>query len=122
MMVALPDTLAGAALRDTTTQATAAWGNPSQVVLRCGVSVPGPTTDRCVTVNDVDWVIKESGTNGNPDYTLTTYGRTPATELVLDPNKIASSTVLAEISSSAAKIPQTRRCLGASDTLNLPNG
>ena len=45
-----------------TARRTAAWGDPSQVILRCGVNVPGPTTDRCVSVNDVDWVIKE----GNP--------------------------------------------------------
>ncbi|MFI5084923.1 MAG: DUF3515 domain-containing protein [Actinomycetales bacterium] len=118
MMVALPDNLAGAELRTTTTQGTAAWGDPSLVVLRCGVPVLGPTTDRCVTVNGVDWIIKD----GNPDYTLTTYGRDPATQLTLDPNKVSSSSVLAEMSAAAGKVPQTRKCLGASDTESLPAG
>ncbi|MGO4385544.1 DUF3515 domain-containing protein [Specibacter sp. RAF43] len=111
MMVALPDSLADAPRRTTSSQATAAWGDPSLVVLRCGVTVPGPTTDKCVGVNGVDWVIKE----GNPTWTLTTYGRTPAAEVVLDPNKIPSSTVLAELSSAAAKLPKTRECVGPGD-------
>ncbi|PYI68799.1 DUF3515 domain-containing protein [Arthrobacter livingstonensis] len=116
MMVALPDTLAGASRRTTNSQATAAWGDPSLAILRCGVTVPTPTTDKCVTVNGVDWVIKER----NPNWTMTTYGRDPAAEVTIDPNKIASSTVLAELSSSASKLPQTRGCVGPGDTENLP--
>ncbi|WP_035749189.1 DUF3515 family protein [Arthrobacter sp. 35W] len=116
MMVALPDTLGDAAKRSTTSQGTAAWGDPSLVILRCGVNVPGPTTDRCVGVNGVDWVLKE----GDPTWTLTTYGRTPATELVFDPNKIASSTVLAEIANAAAKIPATRGCVSPEDAVKVP--
>src|SRR3954467_5904981 len=71
MMVALPDAIGDAKLRKTNSQATAAWGDPSQVILRCGVNVPGPTTDRCVSVNGVDWVIKEA----DSAWTLTTFGR-----------------------------------------------
>src|SRR3954465_13340862 len=51
MMLALPDAIGDAKLRKTNAQATAAWGDPSLVILRCGVNVPGPTTDRCVSVN-----------------------------------------------------------------------
>ena len=116
MMVTLPDTLAGAQRRTTTSQATAAWGDPSMAILRCGVTVPGPTTDKCVTVNGVDWVIKED----DPNWTMTTYGRNPAAEVTIDPNKIASSSVLAELSSSASKLPQTRACVGLNDVENLP--
>ncbi|MGG5171562.1 DUF3515 domain-containing protein [Pseudarthrobacter sp. J1738] len=116
MMVALPDTLGDQKLRATNAQATAAWGDPSQVVLRCGVNPPGPTTDRCVTVNGVDWVIKE----GNPAWTLTTFGRVPATEILMDPNKISSATVLAELAAPAAKIPAGNKCVGQEDLQNLP--
>lgn len=116
MMVALPDAIGDAALRKTNSQATAAWGDPSQVVLRCGVNPPGPTTDRCVTVNGIDWVIKE----GNPVYTLTTFGREPATEILMDPEKISSATVLADLSAAAAKVPATRNCVGQEDLQNLP--
>ncbi len=116
-MVALPDTLADTAqLRETTSQATAAWGDPSLVILRCGVNPPGPTTDPCVSVNGVDWVTKE----GNPTWTLTTFGRTPAVEILLDPNKIASSTVLSQLSAAVAKIPQTKKCIGPAETETVP--
>ena len=116
MMVALPDSIADAALRKTNSQATAAWGDPSQVVLRCGVNVPGPTTDRCVSVNGIDWVIKE----GDPVWTLTTFGRNPATEILMDPDKISSATVLADLSGPAGKIPATGKCVGQEDLQNLP--
>lgn len=118
MMLALPDSLGDAKLRKTNSQATAAWGDPSVVVLRCGVNVPGPTTDRCVSVNGVDWVIKE----GNPVWTLTTFGREPATEILMDPNKISSATVLAELASPASKIKAARKCVGQEDLPNLPTG
>jgi hypothetical protein len=115
-MLALPDTLGDAALRKTTSQATAAWGDPSAVVLRCGVASPGPTTDRCVSVNGVDWVIKE----GDKYYTLTTFGREPATELLLDNDRISSATVLASLSSAVSKVPATRHCVGQEDLASLP--
>ena len=116
LMLALPDTLGDAALRKTTSQATAAWGDPSAVVLRCGVASPGPTTDRCVSVNGVDWVIKE----GDKHYTLTTFGREPATELLLDNDRISSATVLASLSSAVSKVPATRHCVGQEDLASLP--
>ncbi|MFI2566051.1 DUF3515 family protein [Paenarthrobacter sp. NPDC018779] len=117
MMVALPDRIGDAALRKTNSQATAAWGDPSQVILRCGVNVPGPTTDRCVSVNDIDWVIKE----GDPYYTLTTYGREPATEILMDPDKISSATVLADLANAAGKIKAIRQCVGQEDLQDLPS-
>ena len=117
MMLALPDAIGDARLRKTNAQATAAWGDPSQVILRCGVNVPGPTTDRCVSVNNVDWVIKE----GDPVWTLTTFGREPATEILMDPDKTSSATVLADLSAAALKIPATRKCVSQEDLQNLPN-
>ncbi|MGP0224249.1 MULTISPECIES: DUF3515 family protein [unclassified Paenarthrobacter] len=122
MMVALPDSIGDATLRKTNSQATAAWGDPSQVILRCGVNVPGPTTDRCVSVNDVDWVIKE----GNPVWTLTTFGREPATEILIDPAKlesanISSATVLTELANAAGKIKATKGCVGQEELQDLPS-
>ena len=116
MMLALPDAIGEAKLRKTNSQATAAWGDPSLVVLRCGVNVPGPTTDRCVTVNGIDWVIKE----GDPVWTLTTFGREPATEILMDPEKISSATVLADLAVPAGKIMATRNCVGQEDLPGLP--
>lgn len=117
MMVALPDTIGDAQRRPTTSQATSAWGDPSQVVLRCGVEVPTPTSDPCVSVNDVDWVAHED--EKSKIWTLTTYGRTPATEVVLDPKVIPSSTVLASLSDAAAKIPAQKACVSVDKSEEL---
>lgn len=117
VMISLPNQVAGYELRETNSQATAAWGDPSQVVLRCGVEIPGPTTDACASVNDVDWVIRES-----PDtevWTATTYGRNPAVEVLFDPNQVPSSTVLVDLSVPVTRIEQTEQCLSLSDTVDL---
>jgi hypothetical protein len=114
MMVMLPQFVADQPKRETTSQGSSAWGDPSQVILRCGVPVPGPTTDRCVTVNGVDWVLRQK----DKTWTATTYGRNPATELVFDPDQVAESTVLVDLAAAVAKIPQTSKCLSVSDTLD----
>ncbi|ALV45749.1 hypothetical protein MB46_09895 [Arthrobacter alpinus] len=111
MMVALPDSLADAKRRTTSSQATAAWGDPALVVLRCGVPVLGPTTDKCVTINGVDWVLKQD----DETWTITSYGRNPATELVLKENTVPSDTVLTQISTAVSKIPSTGGCVGLGD-------
>ncbi|MBG6223467.1 hypothetical protein IWX63_000015 [Arthrobacter sp. CAN_A2] len=116
VMIALPPTVAENEQRDTNSQATSAWGDPSRVVLRCGVDVPGPTTDPCVTVNDVDWVVRE----GDPAWTATTYGRDPAVEVLFDPDEVASSTVLVELGGAVSRVEQTRACVGLSDATPAP--
>jgi hypothetical protein len=116
VMVALPPDVAEQSQRETNSQATSAWGDPSKVVLRCGVDVPGPTTDACVSVNDIDWVLRE----GDGAWTATTYGRDPAVEVLFDPEQVASSTVLVQLGDPVSKIAQTRKCLSLSDQLDLP--
>ncbi len=118
IMIALPPTVAENEQRDTNSQATSAWGDPSKVVLRCGVDVPGPTTDPCVAVNDVDWVLRE----GDPAWTATTYGRDPAVEVLFDPDEVASSTVLVELGGAVSRVEQTRACVGLSDAIPVPSG
>jgi hypothetical protein len=56
---------------------TAAFGDPP-VVLRCGVPEPERVLE-LVTVNDVDWAVRDSGAG----YTWTTTGRSPALEVEL---------------------------------------
>lgn len=118
MMIALPDTVAGAQIRETSSQATAAWGNPSVLILRCGVTPPPRTsTDSCVGVNGVDWLMKQEGDT----FTLTTYGRIPATEILFSQKEVPSSTVLPQLAAAAAKIPQTYKCLNLAD-VPAPSG
>jgi hypothetical protein len=38
----------------------------------------------------------------------------------MDPNKISSATVLADLSGAAAKIKASRKCVGQQDIQNLP--
>ncbi|MBG6216832.1 hypothetical protein IWX75_001276 [Arthrobacter sp. CAN_A6] len=116
VMVALPPQVAENEQRETNSQATSAWGDPSKVVLRCGVEVPGPTTDPCVSVNDVDWVLQE----GDTAWTATTYGRDPAVEVLFNPDEVASSTVLVELGGPVSAIEQDRECISLSDQLDLP--
>jgi hypothetical protein len=53
-------------------------------------------------------------------WTLTTYGREPATEILMDPDKISSATVLADLAVAAAEIPAGRNCVGQEELQNLP--
>jgi len=108
-MVALPDAVAGLERRETDSQATAAWGEPSAVILRCGVPTPGPTTEHCVTANGVDWVTRDDG----EFWTLTTYGRTPAIEVLFDDTRAASSSVMVDLASAVSRIPATGGCTSA---------
>ncbi|WP_323958666.1 DUF3515 family protein [Arthrobacter sp. JZ12] len=119
VMVALPKQVAENDLRETNSQATAAWGEPSKVVLRCGVQVPGPTTDSCASVNEIDWIIRE--TEGSETWIATTYGRNPAVEVLFDPNVVASSTVLVDLGGAVSQVEQSEECLDLNDTLDLPS-
>lgn len=65
VVLALPESLGdGLTELRTTSQATWAWGDPTDpVTLRCGVAVPGPTTEQCVTMEtasgtSIDWLVQ----------------------------------------------------------------
>ncbi|MCU6482202.1 DUF3515 domain-containing protein [Arthrobacter sp. A2-55] len=107
----LPSSLAGLPRRATTGTSTSAWGTPSGVVLRCGVAIPGPTTLPCGTVNEVDWIVSESGDTR----TMTTYGRTPAIEVLMKVDDTQAGAVPAQLGPAVALIPAARRCIGAAD-------
>jgi len=110
--VRLPDTIAGLARRSTDAQATAAWGRPAEVLLRCGVTPPGPTTAHCVDALGVDWVIDDSDQKA---VTYTTFGRSPAVQVVLDHTAVSDADVLGAIKPAVTSIPQTRHCIGPGD-------
>lgn len=112
-MVALPDQVAGFDRRETDSQATAVWGSPSAVVLRCGVPTPGPTTEHCVTANGIDWVTRDDQTH----WTLTTYGRSPAVEVVFDDTRASSSSVMVELASAVGRIPASGGCTTTGPTV-----
>lgn len=79
--VRLPDAIDGLPKRETNAQATGAWGSPALVLLTCGVPVPAPSTDRCVTIDGVDWLVNDTDPKRG---VFTTYGRDPAVRVVVD--------------------------------------
>ncbi|MFW0154887.1 DUF3515 domain-containing protein [Rothia sp. P6271] len=127
-MVAMPQELSGFSQRETTAQATTAWGDPSVVVLKCGVSVQEPVSDPCVSVNGVDWILKPSKEQEQAQQSVqqptgmwdaTTFGRSPAIRITFDADKISSSTLLVHLSSAVKQLPQTKVCTNLSDELRL---
>lgn len=111
VMLSLPDELGGSAKRSTTSQATAAWGDPSAIILRCGVTSPGPTTTPCVSVDKIDWLSKDEGDH----WRFITYGRSPAVEVLIDQKKVSGQNAIAALSSAVSSLPQKRHCVGARD-------
>ena len=118
LIVRLPATIGALEKRQTDAQGTAAWGDPEAVQLRCGVTPPGPTTDPCYTVSDVDWVLADTGTGAEVREVVTTFGRTPATQVVVDPKRASVNDVLPTISDAvvAAMPTATRHCTAAPPT------
>jgi hypothetical protein len=82
----------------------AAWGDPA-IIARCGHDPLVPTTDDCVTVDGVDWVVRPL-TDGS---VATTYGRDPAIE-VLAPSAYGAVPLLLPAFTEVAKtLPATGR-------------
>jgi len=100
--VRLPGTLDGQERRWTDAQATGAWGDPATILLTCGVPPLGPTTLPCDTRNGVDWIIDDSEA---PQYRFTTFGRTPAVEVYLDSEVVASAEVIERLSAIVSLLP-----------------
>ncbi len=117
MMVRLPETVGGLHSRETDAQATAAWGQPAYVLLRCGVPSPAPTaTLPCITVAGIDWLRDDTK---DPNFVFTTYGRTPAVEVIIDsigdPNVandgVSGFEALSNLGPAVGEIPATRACV-----------
>jgi hypothetical protein len=113
----IPD-MEGLELRETNAQATAAWSQPgsteSAVLLRCGIEPPGPTAEfTCVTIDGVDWLQDPSE---DPVYRFITYGREPATEVIVDTEQMVSGTnVLNNLATTIDFEAPERECLDAQD-------
>jgi Protein of unknown function (DUF3515) len=118
VVVHLPPVVADQKERETDAQGTGAWGTPASVLLHCGVDDPGPTTFPCVNINGIDWINDDSDA---PQYRFTTFGRTPAVEVVVDSGKVSGSTVLADLTSAVALVPVTGNACTGVDDLNLPD-
>ncbi|CAN5495971.1 hypothetical protein BH10ACT4_BH10ACT4_00090 [soil metagenome] len=108
IIVRLPQSVVDQPIRETNAQATGAWGNPTSVLLRCGVPQPAPSAS-CSTVNGIDWVVDVSGA---PRYVYTTWGRSPATQVVVDTKLTQGqeAVILDDLSNAIGSIKQTKAC------------
>jgi hypothetical protein len=118
VIVRLPETMGELAVRQTNAQGTGAWGTPATVTLRCGVEVPGPTTDLCIDASGIDWVTDDTQA---PIYKFTTYGRDPAIEVIVNQDESADAaivtgrTALDAVADAIGRIPQTNECSTTAD-------
>lgn len=116
VVVRLPNTIAELAKRTTNAQATGAWGDPVAVELTCGIEPSGPTTDDCVSVDDVDWIIDRSAA---PLYRFEAYGRSPGLQVVVDSDLASGTEALLALNSVAELLPQEHHCTSVIDNLEF---
>lgn len=107
VMVSLPNQVAGESRRWTDAQSTASWGSPAAVILSCGVTPPGPTTEECITLGGVDWVVDQTEA---PRYRVTTFGRKPAVQVYLDNDVVGSNDVLQTLAPAVVNLPVSAAC------------
>ena len=101
-----PEAVSGHARVPTTPEAAsvAAWGDPA-IIARCGLEPLGPTTDECVTVDGVDWVVRRLSDGS----AATTYGRDPAIEVLAPGEYGPVPLLLPAFSSVAGALPENGR-------------
>ncbi|MEJ6490027.1 DUF3515 family protein [Leucobacter sp. USCH14] len=116
VIVRLPDIVAGEDRRYTNAQSTGAWGDGA-VQLVCGVEPSGPTTDTCVNVNGVDWVIDDSAA---PIYRFEPYGRAPGLAVYVDSDQVSGTETTVDLNAVVQQLPQERQCTTLSDTFDVP--
>ncbi|MFT4147560.1 MAG: DUF3515 domain-containing protein [Micrococcaceae bacterium] len=115
IMLAMPKKVSDFKQRETTSQGTTAYGDPSVLIVRCGLPAIQATSDPCVSVNDIDWISKQD--TEKPDtWIFTSYGKSPTVEVLLDNTKISSSDALVIFSDIMEKMPSNgHKCLSVKD-------
>jgi hypothetical protein len=109
VIVRLPDGVDGQERRTTNAQSTAAWGNPTTVILRCGIEPVEISTLPCVTASGVDWLVDESA---KPSFRFISFGRDPAIEVIVDSENAVGVNALESLAPAVQSIEATKRCLG----------
>ena len=105
--VRLPDMLGGNQIRYTNAQATAAWGNPAAILLRCGLETVEVSALPCVTAGTTDWLVDESEA---PKYRFISYATIPAVEVIVDSEVASGITTLEGLSQAMSVLPRTKVC------------
>ncbi|PWL20153.1 MAG: DUF3515 domain-containing protein [Candidatus Aquiluna sp. XM-24bin5] len=107
VMVRLPSQLGGLEERYTNAQATAAWGDPAAVLLRCGLEPVEVSPLPCVTAGGIDWLVDGALA---PSYRFISYARYPAVEVIVDSDNASGITSLEGLSGAVAQLPATKAC------------
>jgi hypothetical protein len=81
-----------------------AWGAPP-IIARCGLPGLGPTTDPCLDVSGIDWVAHQL----SDGVRFTTYGRSPAIEVLVPSAYQPEPLLLPAFGPAASAIPQGQR-------------
>ncbi|HWH98281.1 MAG TPA: DUF3515 family protein [Pseudolysinimonas sp.] len=112
--VRMPDAISSYELRHTDAQATAAWGQPTVVLLYCGVPVPEVSPLPCVEIDGIFWLREEV----DAGFAYTTYGRDPAVRVVVDPDAVGPGVVLDDLAAAVSYTSETgRECVDLEDTV-----
>ncbi|MBV7411878.1 DUF3515 domain-containing protein [Dermabacteraceae bacterium TAE3-ERU27] len=117
-----PAELSGLPRRETSSQGSVAWGRGENlIVLRCGVTPPGPTTERCTSLEDaagnrVDVLIETDEKPGEESIvTFRSYGLSPALDMTVPRSAVPGGQVsapLLELTPLLTKVPVHSRCSG----------
>jgi hypothetical protein len=107
LMVRLPDTADNLERRSTDAQSTAAWGDPAAVIFRCGLPEVTVSTLKCVSSEGVDWLVDPTDA---PNYRFITFGRSPASEVIIDSRKAVGVNVLDGLASTIKYQEATKTC------------
>lgn len=109
VMVRLPQVTADQQRRVTSSQSTAAWGEPVTVSLTCGLPKIEVSELACISAGGVDWLVDEST---KPTYRFISFGRTPATVVTVDSTQVSGATVLEDLGLAVQFTKKTKQCLG----------
>lgn len=107
LMVRLPSSISDLERRETNAQATAAWGDPAAILLRCGLEGTEVSTLPCVSAGEVDWLVDDQNA---PSYRFISYARYPAVEVIVDSLSASGITALESLSGAVGVIPATKVC------------
>ena len=107
VMVRLPQVLGEHTQRFTNAQATSAWGDPTAVIIRCGLPPVEISELPCVSAGEIDWLVDDSAA---PSYRFVSFATDPAVEVVVDSNRASGVTSLEGVAPAVSFLGQTKKC------------
>lgn len=107
VMVRLPQALGEHTQRFTNAQATSAWGDPTAVIIRCGLPPVQVSELPCVSAGEIDWLVDDSAA---PSYRFISFATDPAVEVVVDSNRASGVTSLEGVAPAVSFLGQAKKC------------